>query len=106
MASKRKLRDQMNEVISKNLYLEAYSRRENIKFFSIPEEEEEDTQEVLRNFIENELGYRNARIAEIQRVHRIARRIETWCRLWHSPDNRHVPSLQGCGRHIQSGKTP
>ena len=30
MASERKLRDQMNEVISKNLYLEAYSRRENI----------------------------------------------------------------------------
>ena len=29
----------MNEVVSKNLYLEAYSRRENIKFFSIPEEE-------------------------------------------------------------------
>ena len=52
MASKRKLRDQMNEVISKNLYLEAYSRRENIKFFSIPEEEEQDTQEVLRNFID------------------------------------------------------
>ena len=42
----------MNEVISKNLYLEAYSRRENIKFFSIPEEEEQDTQEVLRNFID------------------------------------------------------
>ena len=39
MASERKLRDQMNEVVSKNLYLEAYSRRENIKFFSIPEEE-------------------------------------------------------------------
>ena len=39
MASERKLRDQINEVISKNLYLEAYSRRQNIKFFSIPEEE-------------------------------------------------------------------
>ena len=23
-----------------------------------------------------------------------------------SPDNRQVPSLQGCGRHIQSGRTP
>lgn len=74
MASERKLRDQMNEVTSKTLYLEAYSRRENIKFFSIPEDEEEDTEEVLRHFMENELGYRNARTGEIQRVHRIAGR--------------------------------
>ena len=33
MAYERKLGDQINEVISKNLYLEAYSRREIIKFF-------------------------------------------------------------------------
>ena len=74
LASKRKLRDQMNELMSKNLYLEAYSRRENIKFFSIPEEEEEDTEETLRNFMEDDLGYRNARTVEIQRVHRLPRR--------------------------------
>ena len=64
----------MNEFISKNLFLEAYSRRENIKLFSIPEEEEEDTEEELRNFMENELENRNARTAEIQRVHRIVGR--------------------------------
>ncbi|KAL9960441.1 hypothetical protein ACROYT_G033897 [Oculina patagonica] len=33
----RKLTAQINDVISKNLYLEAYSRRENIKYFNIPE---------------------------------------------------------------------
>lgn len=74
IASESKLRDQMNEFISKNLFLEAYSRRENIKLFSIPEEEEEDTEEELRNFMEYELENRNARTAEIQRVHRIVGR--------------------------------
>ena len=52
----------------------AYSRRENIKFFSIPEEDEEDTEETLRNFMEDDLGYRNARTVEIQRVHLLPRR--------------------------------
>ena len=74
LASEKMLRDQMNELMSKNLYLEAYSRRENIKFFSIPEEDEEDTEETLRNFMEDDLGYRNARTVEIQRVHLLPRR--------------------------------
>ena len=67
--SKRKLTDQINDITSKNLYLEAYFRRENIKFFNVPEVQEEDTEEVLRNFMERDLGYRNARSIEIQRVH-------------------------------------
>ena len=54
--------------------LEAYSRRENIKFFNIPEAREEDTEEVLRNFMERDLGYRNVRSVEIQRVHRLTTR--------------------------------
>ena len=72
--SERKLTDQINDITSKNLYLEAYSRRENIKFFNIPEAREEDTEEVLRNFMERDLGYRNARSVEIQRVHRLTTR--------------------------------
>ena len=72
--SERKLTDQINDINSKNLYLEAYSRRENIKFFNIPEVREEDTEEVLRNFMERDLGYRNARSVEIQRVHRLTSR--------------------------------
>ena len=63
----------MDEIISKNLYLEAYSRRENIKFFNIPEARE-DTEEVLRNFMERDLGYRNGRSVEIQHVHRLSNR--------------------------------
>ena len=74
LASERKLRDQMNELMSKNLYLKAYSRCENIKCFSIPKEEEEDAEETLRNCMEDDLGYRNACTVEIQRVHRLPRR--------------------------------
>ena len=72
--SEKKLNHQMDEIISKNLYLEAYSRRENIKFFNIPEAREEDTEEVLRSFMERDLGYRNGRSVEIQRVNRLSNR--------------------------------
>lgn len=71
--------DLLDEIHTKNLYLEAYSRRENIKFTNIEESTEiggrsgEDTQEVLRNFLERDLGYRDARNVEIQRVHRIGK---------------------------------
>ena len=74
LASERKLHDQMNELMSKNLYLEACSRRENIIFYFIPIKKEEDTEKALRNFMEDDLGYRNARTVEIQRVHRLPRR--------------------------------
>ena len=69
----------LEEVHTKNLYLEAYSRRENIKFTNIVESTEiggrsgENTEEVLRNFLERDLGYRDARSVEIQRVHRIGK---------------------------------
>ena len=69
----------INEIYTKNLYLEAYSRRENIKFMNIEEStgiggrSGEDTEEVLRNFLERDLGYREARNEEIQRVHRIGK---------------------------------
>ena len=43
MDQEKNLLEQIDELISKNLYLESYSRRENIKFFSILEEEGENT---------------------------------------------------------------
>ena len=58
----------------RKVFLEAYSRRENIKFLNIPEAREEDTEEVLRSFMERDLGYRNGRSVEIQRVHRLSNR--------------------------------
>ena len=64
----------IKELENKNLYLEAYSRRENIKFENIQEEtghgaHQEDTEDVLRTFLETHLGYENARSVEMQRVH-------------------------------------
>ena len=63
----------MEELKTKDLYLEAYSRRENIKFINI-REPQEDTEEKLRNFLEDELGYRDASTVEIQRVHRLGKK--------------------------------
>lgn len=69
------LRNTLKEVQDKNLYLEAYSRRENIKFENIPEDtsSKEDTEMVLRSFIERELGCSDAADIEIQRVHRLGK---------------------------------
>ena len=62
------------------MYLEAYSRRENIKFENINEFEEggekDDTEQVLRLFMETELGFVDASSVEIQRVHRLGKKKE------------------------------
>ena len=73
MEKEKNLQEQINELTSKNLYLDSYSRRENIKLFSILEEKDEDTEEILRDFMERELGYHEARSIEFQRMHRINR---------------------------------
>ena len=62
----------------KKLYLAAYSRRENIKFENINEFEDgsdkENTEQVLRLFMETELGFMDANSVEIQRVHRLGKK--------------------------------
>ena len=70
------LRANVKLIEDKNLYLEAYSRHENIKFENIPEEEtnKEDTETVLRTFLETELGFGDAANVEIQRVHRLGKK--------------------------------
>ena len=64
------------------LYLETYSRRENLKFERIPESFEtsaqqsasaEDKKKVLVNFIEDALGLEDAKGIEFQRVHRMGK---------------------------------
>jgi len=58
---------------TKLLYLEAYFRRENIKFMNLAvdsTEQREDAEETLRSFLERDLGLLDARTVEIQRVHR------------------------------------
>ena len=54
----------LKELTAKNLYLESYSRRENIRFMNIEDgssDEPEDVEETLRDFLERELGFHDAR---------------------------------------------
>ena len=66
------------------MYLEAYSRRENIKFENINELEEggekENTEKVLRLLMETALGFMDASSVEIQRVHRLGKKKENGLR--------------------------
>ena len=72
----------INNLHMKHLYLESYSRWENLKFFGIPEKEANaevggeafDTRAVLNQFLETVLGFQDPRInIEIQRVHRVGK---------------------------------
>ena len=76
-------KDEISGCHKQILYLEAYSRRENLKFEGIPELPEssgqqnaaskEDTKEVLTNFMESVLEIEDAKNMEFQRVHRIGK---------------------------------
>ncbi|XP_068716901.1 uncharacterized protein [Montipora capricornis] len=69
------LQAKLKEIEDKSLYLEAYSRRENIIFEKILQAtDKEDTESVLRIFLETELGYKDANTVEIQRVHRLGKK--------------------------------
>ena len=57
----------------KLLYAEVYSRRENLRFYGIHEEEEqEDSLSVLKSFLESKLEV-DSRDIEFQRVHRVGK---------------------------------
>jgi len=59
----------------KDLYLETYSRRENIKFLNIDEEEDEDVEGRVREFMRDQLRYSDHDMVEIQRIHRNGKRV-------------------------------
>ena len=74
--------ERINNLHMKHLYLESYSRRENLKFFGIPEKEanvEEggetlDTRAVLNQFLETALGFQDPKSnIEIQWVNRVGK---------------------------------
>ena len=53
----------LNDLTAKNLYLEAYFRRENIRCMNTGEgssDEPKNVQETLSNFLERELGFHDA----------------------------------------------
>ena len=80
--NKRKLRDEeeksrqeLDHLRLQLLNYEVYSRRENLRFYGIPEiEGEENTEAVLKAFLEKELNVENAQSIEFQRVHRVGKK--------------------------------
>ena len=54
---------------------EIYDRRENLRFYGIPESDaEESTEDILIDFLERNLNLENARSIQFQRVHRIGKK--------------------------------
>ena len=80
--NKRKLRDEeeksrqeLDHLRLQLLNYEVYSRHENLRFYGIPEiEGEENTEAVLKAFLEKELNVENAQSIEFQRVHRVGKK--------------------------------
>lgn len=58
------------------LYQDVYSRRENLRFFGLPEASQgvENTSEVVYKFFEDELNIENPRRIEFQRIHRLGKK--------------------------------
>ena len=100
----------LEEYKTQNLYLEAYSRRENIKFLNIPEassnrprDSPENTEDALREFLEKDLGFADAMSVEIQRVHRLGKKKDgkprpILARFLRSKD---VPSIMAMGHRLR-----
>lgn len=70
------MQSQLDQLKDEKLYMEVYQRRENSRFFGIKEaaSEQEDTKEVLVEFLKTELGIEAADDIEFQRIHRIGKR--------------------------------
>ena len=74
-----KLRKEMEQIKCRNIKLEAYTRRENIKIFNLNETEGEtprETENLVRNMMEEKLGIIREDMNEIrfERVHRLPTR--------------------------------
>jgi len=80
-SSLEKSKMEVYECHQKILYLEAYSRRENLKFEGIAEASQnnatstrsENTEDVLVGFLENVLGIEDPKSIEFQRIHRLGK---------------------------------
>jgi len=56
------------------LKYETYDRRENLRFYGIPENQQENTRETLNAFMEEKLDMEDPSSIEFQRVHRVGRK--------------------------------
>jgi len=78
-SSLEKSRKEVDECHQKMLYLEAYRRRENLKFEGIAEASQtnatrsENTEDVLIGVLESVLGIEDAKNIEFQRIHRLGK---------------------------------
>ena len=63
----KKLEDQI-------LYQEVYQRRENLRFFGLEEEDEEDVEEKVKAFLDEKLDLYECNRIEFQRAHRVGRK--------------------------------
>ena len=71
---KAKREEELQKLRLQLLDYEVYQRGENLRFYGIRKERDEDTKETLYNFLENELGISGARRIEFQRVHRTGKK--------------------------------
>ena len=67
-------KEEMSKLNLQLLKHETSTRRENLRFYGIPESGDENVENALYNFMENELNIDNAGEIEFQRVHRTVRR--------------------------------
>ena len=68
------LKNENRKLIDQTIYQDVYQRRENLRFYGIPEEGEgENCKEVLYTFFQTRLKMFPARSIEFQRVHRIGK---------------------------------
>ena len=65
------LENNINETNRSILYLNAYSRRVNLNFFGISEQDDEDVEDKLRSFLSDALKISDAKQMEFQRIHRL-----------------------------------
>ena len=71
---KSNVKSELNTLKQSILYLNSYSRRENLNFFGVKEEKGENTLHKVQMIIQNNLGIENPSIIEFQRIHRLGQR--------------------------------
>lgn len=69
------LEAQLNAEIEKNIKLEQYTRRENLRFNNIREEEGEDCKSLIYNVMQKDIGIDTSEI-KFYAVHRVGKKME------------------------------
>lgn len=101
----KKQESKIHQISKELLYVEAYSRRENLIITGIPEVQDatEDTLQVLQDFMANELNVTDAANIDFQRVHRLGKPSHKGpraiiARFLKYPDKERILSL---GKHLR-----